>query len=200
MHWKNLIAEKGAAQAGSGANKINLALVGFKGCGKSTVGAALARMLKTTFIDLDRRIEENHEDERGESLSCRDIFRRHGEAYFRAIERKTLQQVLSSPGGAVVALGGGSVEHNKELLTKGAKLAVVFIYARPKIIFSRILAKGIPPFFDKNDTMGSFKKLYRKRLKAYKEVAHFTVDNSSRPCGEVASEIIALIKGKGFGD
>lgn len=198
MDRKQILKNKKPARLLRGTNKLNLALVGFKGCGKSTVGVALAQMLEAPFIDLDRRIEEKHKKKLGESLSCRDIFKKHGEAYFREIERKALQQALRSNVGAVVALGGGSADNNKELLIKCSGLTIVFIYTRPKILFSRIMANGMPPFFDKNDPLGSFLKLYRKRLKTYKEVADFVVDNSKKHHHQVAREIIDQIEARSF--
>lgn len=71
------------------------------GAGKTTVGRLLGKALGWRFIDLDEQIEA------GEKLQIPEIFRVHGEPYFREIERKYLQQLPSSQP-SVVALGGGA--------------------------------------------------------------------------------------------
>lgn len=80
-------------------------LVGFMGCGKSTVGALLAEEIGWRFIDLDQRIEQE------QKCSIASIFESQGEAEFRQIESKALQQVIQETyrGRATVAsLGGGA--------------------------------------------------------------------------------------------
>ena len=71
------------------------------GAGKSTVGRRLAQKLGWRFIDLDDEIE------RREHRPIADIFREHGEPYFRSIERLCLKDVASF-SDAVIALGGGT--------------------------------------------------------------------------------------------
>ena len=62
--------------------RIHFALIGFKGAGKSTIGKQLAEKLQISFIDTDRLIEQRHP-----SLTCAEIYRTLGEAYFRLLER-----------------------------------------------------------------------------------------------------------------
>lgn len=80
-------------------------LVGFMGCGKSTVGALLAEEIGWRFIDLDQRIEQE------QNCSIASIFESRGEAEFRRIESEALQQLIKETyrGRATVAsLGGGA--------------------------------------------------------------------------------------------
>ncbi|MBI2359149.1 MAG: hypothetical protein HYV04_09630 [Deltaproteobacteria bacterium] len=79
--------------------------------GKSVVGQRLARRLKRRFVDLDRLIE------RAEGMKVQEIFDRKGEAYFRAVEKRKLRDVLGHDG-QVIATGGGAVmdEENLRLL------------------------------------------------------------------------------------
>ena len=76
-------------------------LIGFMGCGKTTVGKKLAASLKWKFIDLDEKIEEKTE------LTISDIFATLGEEYFREIEAATLRE-LTFNSNCVVAVGGGT--------------------------------------------------------------------------------------------
>ncbi len=75
-------------------------LVGYMGCGKTTLGAALAAVMKVPFIDLDDYIEERHE------ARISTIFSEVGEAGFRKIEQQALREVAHL--GGIVACGGGT--------------------------------------------------------------------------------------------
>ncbi len=77
-------------------------LLGYMGCGKSTIGKSLAQKLNIPFIDLDQVIE-NQENE-----SIKAIFGKRGELYFRKLERQVLQDLIAQESPAVISLGGGT--------------------------------------------------------------------------------------------
>ena len=81
--------------------KQSVSLMGFMGCGKSTIGELLANNLQVPFYDLDNAIEEHA------GMSINEIFEKYGEYYFRKIERMMLQRILKQTPG-VISLGGGS--------------------------------------------------------------------------------------------
>lgn len=78
-----------------------LFLVGYMGCGKSTIGRKLARVLRLPFRDTDNCIEER------EGATVFDIFHYEGEERFRTIEREVLEEVIAAEGAAVISTGGG---------------------------------------------------------------------------------------------
>lgn len=78
-----------------------LFLIGYMGCGKSTVGRKLARRLQTDFIDTDTLIEER------EGATVSEIFQLAGAEYFRRVERDVLDAVIAAGGAPVVSTGGG---------------------------------------------------------------------------------------------
>ncbi|RZO57122.1 MAG: shikimate kinase, partial [Limisphaerales bacterium] len=78
----------------------NLALVGFMGCGKSSVGRLVARDLGFDFVDTDALIVERA------GIPISEIFATEGEAAFRRLERETLAE-LETRTGQVIATGGG---------------------------------------------------------------------------------------------
>ena len=80
---------------------MKIFLIGFMGCGKSTMGKKLAQKLGYTFIDLDQQIEKNLGTTIGE------YFATHGEAAFRKLESETLK-TFAYPANVVVATGGGA--------------------------------------------------------------------------------------------
>lgn len=85
-----------------------LAIGGFMGSGKSTVGALLAERLGLPFVDLDRAVEE----EAGATVEV--VFQREGEVGFRQREARVLRALLDGPD-AVLALGGGTLHHGDNL-------------------------------------------------------------------------------------
>lgn len=78
-----------------------LFLVGYMGCGKSTIGRKLSRTLHLSFVDTDNCIEER------EGATVFDIFHYEGEERFRAIEREVLEEVIRREEASVVSTGGG---------------------------------------------------------------------------------------------
>ena len=78
----------------------NIFIIGFMGCGKTTVGKKLAKSLGWKFIDLDKKIEEFT------GMTIPEIFSMHGEAYFRQVESETLKSVRYHTN-TVISTGGG---------------------------------------------------------------------------------------------
>lgn len=78
-----------------------LFLVGYMGCGKSTLGRKLARRLGVAFVDTDALVEQR------EGAAVADVFRYEGEEHFRQVEREVLEDVIASEDAAVVSTGGG---------------------------------------------------------------------------------------------
>lgn len=77
-------------------------LIGYMGCGKTTLGEPLARELGWRFVDLDMYIEEKV------GMTAKEIFMTCGEARFRELERESLQEVAACGGDTIVACGGGT--------------------------------------------------------------------------------------------
>ena len=87
-------------------NMKDISLIGFMGCGKSSVGKILATLLpECRLIDLDAYIEEKQ----GKNIP--EIFNEYGEAAFRRMEREALEEIFSEPDRprAILSLGGGTV-------------------------------------------------------------------------------------------
>ena len=83
----------------SEANKIFL--VGYTGCGKTSLGRKLSQRLGVRFIDTDAVIEQR------EQASVGDIFRYEGEEYFRRAEHEVLEEIAADESPAIVSTGGG---------------------------------------------------------------------------------------------
>jgi shikimate kinase len=168
-----------------------VALTGFMGAGKSTIGRTLAGLLGCEFLDLDDEIE------RACGQRIRDIFRVHGEVRFREIETATLRKLLEGVSAVgVIALGGGTFIQplNVELL-KTSGVRVVSLEAPIQEMFQRCQA-GMPA--DDNSRplasdFDAFRALYEERVPQYR-TAELIVNTSGRSSEEVAREIVSVLR------
>jgi 3-dehydroquinate synthetase len=141
-----------------GALGRHLALAGFMGAGKSTVGARVAGLTARPFIDLDRLIERRHGP-------IPELFEA-GEPGFRRIEEGILAEALAGPD-AVIALGGGAVVSplNRERLR--ARAFTVFLDVDVETAWARVRGSDRPLARREDD----FRKLYASRQEIYAEAA-----------------------------
>ena len=161
-------------------------LVGFMGCGKTTVGVKLSQRLAWKFTDLDTEIEQ----ETGMTIS--EIFARAGETVFRAREQETLRRILEESacgGGRVVALGGGTFAQpqNFELLQRSRAVTIWLECPVEKLLLRCALITHRPLFRDE----ASFRQLYEQRLPFYRQ-ASFTVPSGDADPNEVVHRILSL--------
>jgi shikimate kinase len=160
-------------------------LVGFMGCGKSTVGACLADELGWSFFDLDKEIEKAA----GESVA--EIFQRHGETEFRRLETEALKKRVQDVRGGrpqVVALGGGAftVPDNYELATTHG--VTIWLDTPLDVIEKRIAAEVHRPLAA---DPARFRALYEDRRQAY-ERADYRIETHDREKDYVVARILAL--------
>lgn len=116
-----------------------LALSGFMGAGKSTVGYELSRRLHCDFIDLDLFIEEN------EGMAIPEIFAKEGESGFRKRETECLAKAISTSTGAgmlVLSLGGGTltIRESREIVKENSYC--IYLEASAKTLASRLEAEA----------------------------------------------------------
>lgn len=116
-------------------------LTGFMGSGKSTLAPFLAQKFGFGLIDIDREIELSA----GQTVS--EIFRTLGESHFRKLERAILANV-SKREGYVVSLGGGTIMHADNLHVVKSTGILVYLKARPEVIFRRVRLKTDRPLLD----------------------------------------------------
>ena len=160
-----------------------IALVGFMGSGKSTVGRILARRTGYLFVDSDDEIESRAQTRIGE------IFRLRGEAFFRELERKTIKDLLLVEG-RVIATGGGAFAQPacaEDLLARAFTVHLNCDFAEA---FRRVAGSGARPLVEKGEIEA--KALYAERKDKYSR-AHATVDTTHRSQDEVATDVLRLL-------
>ena len=159
-------------------------LCGFMGCGKTTVGKKLAKMLDKKLVDLDDYIVEK------EGLSIPEIFEKYGEPYFREKESQALKELESE--GAVVATGGGALLSDKNgEIAKNSGL-VVYIDSSFKDCYIRIKDDKNRPIAY-NSTEQQLRERYEYRRPLYIRNSHCAVNGKGSPT-VVAERIVQIYK------
>lgn len=115
---------------------MKLFLVGYMGCGKSSLGRKLARRLHARFVDTDALVEER------EGASVADIFRYEGEERFREVERAVLDEVIAGPGDAVISTGGGLPLHGDNMERMDRAGLTVYLRRSAECIARRLSPYG----------------------------------------------------------
>ena len=136
----------------------NYILVGYMGCGKTTVGKNLARINKMSFLDTDEMIEQ----QQGRKIG--DIFAVDGENAFREMETEMLREMVEQKTeGCVISTGGGMPirEENRELLKK---LGMVFyLRAKPETVYERVKGETKRPLLQCEDPLNRIRAMQEQR-------------------------------------
>jgi len=173
--------------APAGPISLRIALLGLRGAGKSTIGAALARRLRVPFMELDTLIEETA------GLSLGQIFELHGERHFRRLERETLARFLSSASPAVLATGGGLVTDSDTYALLRAACTTVWLAARAEDHHARVVAQGDRrPMADHPHAMAELRALLSSRRGLY-ELADLRIDTSAVDVRTAVRTILARL-------
>ena len=164
-----------------------IVLIGPMAAGKTYIGTHLARFYGYEFLDADQLIVERY----GEVSEIFEIF---GEAHFRELERKTIEEVLTSPAyrNTVFSLGGGApmTDSVAELLKDEC---VVYILVDADTVTPRITGNKTRPLLQPNP-VERWTDIFERRRSRYEELAHFTLDaRGGRPITEMTAEIQAYV-------
>ncbi len=162
----------------------NLYLVGFMGTGKTTVGRQVARELGAEFLDSDREIE------RTAGRPVAEIFSEDGEAAFRGLERKFIDEGHPARG-CVVACGGGLIVPDGMLELLLARGVVVCLHASLAMILQRTTHTAHRPLLQVADRASRISELYAQREAVYRRAA-LTVLTDRRTQREVVAHVLRL--------
>jgi XRE family aerobic/anaerobic benzoate catabolism transcriptional regulator len=116
--------------------KKRITLIGLRGAGKTTLGAALAKSMRRPLLELDEQIER----EAGISLS--EVFLLYGQAGYRRIERRCLERVINSQEDIVLTVGGGIVSEPETYNLLLLNCYTVWVKAAPEEHMARVVAQG----------------------------------------------------------
>jgi XRE family aerobic/anaerobic benzoate catabolism transcriptional regulator len=154
------------------ARKKRIALIGLRGAGKTTLGAALANDRRVPFVELDREIER----EAGISLS--EVFLLYGQAGYRRIERRCLERTLETYPEMVMSVGGGIVSEPETFNLLLQNCLTVWVKAAPDEHMARVVAQGdFRPMQGHAEAMQDLTKILEAREPLYRK-ADATLDTT----------------------
>jgi shikimate kinase len=165
-----------------------LALIGYRGTGKSAVGRIVAERSRRTFLDADLEIEARA----GRSIAA--LFHERGEACFRDWEERTLAELMERFPSAVIATGGGAVlrESNRRRIREFG--CVVWLTAPPRALAQRLESDGgsTPkrPALTSLGTINEIEQVLRARKPLYESLADVVVETGDQTPEQVAAVVL----------
>jgi shikimate kinase len=160
----------------------NIALIGFMGTGKSSVGRLVASHLHFAFVDTDDLIESRV----GRTIS--EIFAQAGETAFRQIEKQIVAE-LAQARRMVISSGGGLATQPDNLASLKEHALIVCLWASPEAIWERVRHQGHRPLLNDPDPQGRIRTLLAAREPYYRQ-ADVLVNTEMRSVKEVAHHVL----------
>lgn len=164
--------------------KDNIILIGFMGCGKSSVGIRLSYALKRTIIDTDKWIEKRQE------MTISEIFASKGEAAFRQMETDCLKELIETEEGRIISTGGGLPvrEENHAFLKELGR--VYYLKVTPETVYERLKGDTTRPLLQGDDPQTKIKQLLKGREPLYEKCADVIIEVSGKSFDEIIAEIV----------
>ena len=171
-----------------------ISLTGFMGCGKSSVGRELSRLLCCPFMDLDSVIEERA----GRRIP--EIFSSDGEEAFRRMERDAVIEILEIQetheeinkylNATVLALGGGTVMTPECAEIVHEKTLCIYLRASVDTLLRNLVDEAAGRPMLQGDLQARIEELMSLRSATYENTAHIIIDTDGKSAAEIASEIL----------
>ncbi len=166
----------------------SIALVGFMGVGKTTIGRRLARRLDYQFADSDSEIE------RRAGCSVQKLFAEQGEAVFRRLETEALRELAERPG-MVISTGGGAVLNPENAALLREHCRVIWLTASPGVIQKRVgSAETRPLLANAANPLAHIRQLLASREPHYAAAAHLRIETTDRRPEAIVDEITRWIQ------
>ena len=163
-------------------------IIGYMGCGKSSLGHPLSKLFNYKFIDLDTYIEEHN------SMSVTKMFHEFGEGYFRRVERDLLINISESEDNCIISTGGGTPCYDDNMDIMNRYGLTVYLDIDADVLSSRLInsKKKRPLLADKSDDeLNEFVvKSVEKREQYYKKSKINITGRNIKP-----ADIFTLING-----
>ena len=164
----------------------SLALIGFMGTGKTSVGRLVAEHLGFEFLDTDELIQART------NRTIADIFAKDGEPAFRALERQMVLE-LSTREKVVISTGGGLPTNPENLAALKSFALVICLWASPGKIWERVRNQSHRPLLHDADPQKKIRELLAVREPFYKQ-ADVLINTDLRSVREAAQQVVLQFK------
>lgn len=163
----------------------NILLVGFMGCGKSTIGRELHKSLGYPLIDTDPAIEEIQ----GQPIS--QIFEQVGEDAFRQMETKFIQGLIDKQTNrSIISTGGGIVTRPENIALLRQLGFVVWLTCTPEVIHQRTARNSKRPLLQCENPREVIANLLAQRTPLYEASSHLQINSSNLEIDEISCGIL----------
>lgn len=169
-----------------------LVLIGYMGCGKSTISVELSKELHIPVVDLDQVIEENHK------MSVQKIFETKGELYFRKMEHQLFSELIQNDETMIISTGGGTpCYYNNHLLLQNQSVFSVYLKGSIDTLYNRLQQSDLskrPLLSNLNNTEA--KEYIAKHLFERSYFYHFAskvVEIDDKSVDQITNEITQLL-------
>lgn len=164
--------------------KNNIILIGFMGCGKTSVGIRLSYRLRKTMVDTDKMIE------RLNKLTVSEIFAQMGESAFRDMETQCLERLLKETDGEIISVGGGLPmrEENRRLLKQLG--TVIYLRVTPQTVCKRLASDTTRPLLQGEHPEEKVRTLLEQRAPIYEDAASWILDVDDKDFDTILDEIV----------
>lgn len=157
-----------------------LALCGYQGCGKSTVGEAYSKKYDVSFVDTDRKICEKIFLEKNVKCTVREVFQLLGEKKFRDLEKEVVKS-LCCDEKAIVATGGGVLIDPDNVRQLKSMAKIVYLKVDSSILYERMMQQDtLPKFIREAFIEEDFQKYINSRKELYESSADVILDISDK--------------------
>ncbi len=163
----------------------SIVLVGLMGAGKSSIGRRLAEKLEIPFADAD------HEIELAADKTIPEIFKDHGETYFREGERRVISRLIES-GPQVLSTGGGAFINEETRRSIQAHGISVWLKADLPLLMKRVMKRSDRPLLQTGDPEAVMQDLMAKRYPLY-ATADVTVESRDVQHTQMVNEVIKVL-------
>ena len=160
----------------------NIALIGFMGTGKTSVGRLVAEQLHFDYLDTDEVIQS------ATGRSITEIFETDGEPAFRALEEKVVKE-LAGRKNTVIATGGGLPVNPDNLASLKRHSLIVCLWSSPEKIWERVRHQGHRPLLHDKNPQAKIRELLAARERFYKQ-ADVLLNTDLRSLREVAQQVV----------
>lgn len=165
-------------------------LIGFMGCGKTSVGKRLAHSQKLPFVDMDEKIVERL------GMPITEIFARYGETYFREIETQVLHQLMSQTENCVISAGGGVPMQQQNRIYMKEHGLVIYLKAAVDTLVDRLQDDTSRPMLHGGDLRAKIIALQSARTPVYEAISDIQVDTDGKELGQIVREIHNILAKK----